>query len=99
MGVGEAAATALALVIHELATNSLKYGALSTDAGTLDVACDSPDGEGVVVWTERGGPEVTRPGGGEGYGAKLGSRAVAGQVGGSDQDNRRGAGRIDTIRH
>jgi two-component sensor histidine kinase len=53
MGVGEKSATALALVIHELATNSLKYGALSTDTGTLDVACDTTDDRVAVVWTER----------------------------------------------
>src|SRR4051812_31138900 len=41
MGVGEAAATTLALVIHELATNSLKYGALSSATGTLDVTCSA----------------------------------------------------------
>ena len=39
MGVGEQAATTLALVVHELATNSLKYGALSSPTGTLDIAC------------------------------------------------------------
>src|SRR6202790_1951513 len=39
MGVGEQAATTLALVVHELATNSLKYGALSSPAGTLDISC------------------------------------------------------------
>ena len=36
-GVGETAATGIALVIHELATNSMKYGALSEQTGTLDV--------------------------------------------------------------
>jgi two-component sensor histidine kinase len=53
MGVGETAATTLALVAHELATNSLKYGALSVASGTLDVSCAAPDSEVVVVWTER----------------------------------------------
>ena len=38
MGVCEAAATALALVMHELATNSMKYGALSADTGMLDIS-------------------------------------------------------------
>jgi two-component sensor histidine kinase len=46
MGVGETAATSLALVIHELATNSLKYGALSSAAGTLDVSTKAPGEEG-----------------------------------------------------
>ena len=41
MAVGESSATTFALVIHELATNSLKYGSLSSDVGTLDVSCIS----------------------------------------------------------
>lgn len=71
LGVGEAAATTLALVVHELATNSLKYGALSTPAGTLDVACSAPDADVIVVWTERGGPAVEAPTGPPGYGSRL----------------------------
>ena len=83
LGVGDAAATTLALVLHELATNSLKYGALSTPGGTLDVACGAPDEDVVVVWTERGGPPAAAPIGPEGYGSKLVTRAMSRQLGGS----------------
>jgi two-component sensor histidine kinase len=83
MGVGEQAATTLALVVHELATNSLKYGALSSPAGTLDISCAPHDTEVVVVWTERGGPPVAAPAGEGGYGSKLLNRGMTIQLGGS----------------
>jgi two-component sensor histidine kinase len=98
MGLGERAATALALVIHELATNSLKYGALSTDMGTLDVACDARGDEVVVVWTERGGPKVATPTGPNGYGSKLASRTMSGHLGGSIDYDWDEAGVIVTLR-
>jgi two-component sensor histidine kinase len=83
MAVSEASATTLALVIHELATNSLKYGALSSDTGTLDVSCAPHPTEVVIVWTERGGPPVKAPSDQGGFGSKLINRAVAAQLGGS----------------
>jgi two-component sensor histidine kinase len=83
MGVGEASATTLALVIHELATNSLKYGALSSETGTLDVSCAVPDSEVVIIWTERGGPLVTAPADAGGFGSKLVTRSMTHQLGGS----------------
>jgi two-component sensor histidine kinase len=82
-GVGEQAATTLALVVHELATNSLKYGALSSPTGTLDISCAPHDTEVVVVWTERGGPTVAAPAGEVGYGSKLLNRGMTIQLGGS----------------
>lgn len=82
MGVGQSSATALALVIHELATNSVKYGALSAHAGTLDITTEA-DGEDVVLrWLERGGPRVDSPDGLGGFGSKLVQRSVAGQLAG-----------------
>jgi two-component sensor histidine kinase len=60
--VGEASATTLALIVHELATNAIKYGALSKAAGRVDVSCTAHDGEVVIVWTETGGPPVRGPG-------------------------------------
>jgi two-component sensor histidine kinase len=82
-GVGEQAATTLALVIHELATNSLKYGALSSLTGTLDISCAPDETEVVIFWTERGGPPVVSPTGETGYGSKLLNRAMTLQLGGS----------------
>ncbi len=83
MGVGEASATTLAMVVHELATNSLKYGALSSPTGTLDVSCALPDPEIVITWTERGGPPVSAPEGAGGFGSRMVTRSMSAQLGGS----------------
>jgi two-component sensor histidine kinase len=98
MGVGEVAATTLALVVHELATNSLKYGALSAAEGVLDVSCD-PSGEGLVlVWTEQGGPRVVAPSGEAGFGSKLVERAMRHQLGGSMERSWAPDGIVVTLR-
>ena len=82
MGIGEAGATGLALIVHELATNSLKYGALSSEAGTLDIS-GSQEGDSVsIIWKEHGGPTVTAPPKGDGYGSKLIRQTMAAQFGG-----------------
>jgi two-component sensor histidine kinase len=83
MSVGEASSTTLALVIHELATNSAKYGALSVASGTLDVSCNANDDEVVVMWAERGGPPVIMPVNLQGFGSKLMHRSMAAQLGGN----------------
>jgi len=78
MGVGETAATNLALVLHELATNSVKHGALSTPTGLLDVGCLVEGEDAVIAWTERGGPAVVAPTADKGFGNKLLNRVVEG---------------------
>ena len=84
MGVGESSATTLAMIIHELATNSLKYGALSVETGTLDVSTTGhDDNDVIVVWTERGGPPVDTPTGPGGFGSKLINRAMSAQLHGT----------------
>ena len=98
MAVGEQAATTLALVVHELATNSLKYGALSSASGALDISCAAPDSEVVVVWTERGGPPVTAPADDGGYGSKLLRRGMTIQLGGSIACDWSSEGVIVTLR-
>lgn len=81
--VGESATTILALVIHELATNSLKYGALSVETGTLDVSCTTHDEAVRIVWTESGGPNVEAPTVAPGYGTMLVERSVTGHLRGA----------------
>jgi two-component sensor histidine kinase len=98
MGVGEASATTLALVVHELATNSLKYGALSSANGTLDVSCAPPDSEIAIVWTERGGPPVSAPEGVGGFGSKLVKQSMSAQLGRSIDRQWLREGVVATIR-
>jgi two-component sensor histidine kinase len=86
MSVGEKSSTTLALVVHELATNSAKYGALSVASGTLDVSSNSDNdahNEVVIMWTERGGPPVVAPARLEGFGSKLVNRSMSHQLGGA----------------
>jgi PAS domain S-box-containing protein len=80
---GDKSATPLALFFHELGTNAAKYGALSTKDGHVEIS-SKPDGERwIVVWTERGGPQIPGPPQREGFGAKLAQLSVEGQLGGS----------------
>jgi PAS domain S-box-containing protein len=65
VALGPTEAHALGLVLHELATNAAKYGALSTAAGVLEVgwALVNKDGKAFlqIDWAERGGPPVAKP--------------------------------------
>lgn len=83
MGVGKEAAAALAMIVHELATNSLKYGSLSSDEGVLDVSGCLVGDNVRIIWTEQGGPEVETPTEQPGYGSLLVRRTVEGSLGGS----------------
>ena len=71
------AATALALILHELATNSIKYGALANEGAALRISCASADGEFRIVWHESGGPEVTASPERMGFGSRLISTMMA----------------------
>jgi two-component sensor histidine kinase len=98
MDIGEAAATTLALVVHELATNSLKYGALSVKGGTLNVGCNQNDTEVELIWSEGGGPPVVKPSKPEGFGSQLVRRSVSQQLGGSIVYDWSAEGLIVTLR-
>ena len=81
--VGPRAALSLALMMHELATNAVKYGALSVPGGRVAVTW-SLDADAMVrmLWTERGGPKVAPPAR-RGFGSRLIERGLAGAVGGA----------------
>lgn len=97
MSVGEAGATALAMVLHELATNSVKYGALSAVTGALDVSAVMQDDEVVLVWTEQGGPPVAAPRELTGFGSKLLTRSMTSQLNGSVEHNWTEEGAVITL--
>ncbi|WP_316015122.1 CHASE3 domain-containing protein [Roseobacter sp. HKCCA0434] len=73
--------TSLGLILHELATNAAKYGALSTPSGTLDIAWreDGPDLH--LTWRERGAKIAPDAGEDNGFGSVM-MRASARQIGG-----------------
>ncbi len=78
------AAPALAMAFHELATNAAKYGALSTPAGSVNAAWETPStSPGVlrIVWTERNGPPVKKPAR-RGFGLTFIERVIAHQLDG-----------------
>ncbi|HEX7947122.1 MAG TPA: PAS domain S-box protein, partial [Phenylobacterium sp.] len=75
------AALTLALVFHELATNAVKYGALSAERGrvALSWAFDAADDRLALTWAESGGPAVTRPTR-KGFGSRLIERGFRGEL-------------------
>jgi two-component sensor histidine kinase len=80
---GSHAINAIALVFHELATNAAKYGALSEEAGFVDVRWQLAGDDLRLHWTEHGGPPLAGPPGREGFGSALVRSTVTGQLGGS----------------
>jgi two-component sensor histidine kinase len=65
----------IALVVHELATNAAKYGALAGPAGRLEIVWSVTAGEMVIRWRESGGAAICQSGH-QGFGTRLLSRAL-----------------------
>lgn len=79
VALGERTTNGLALVFHELATNAVKYGALSGN-GSVDISWRTHGDELVVKWREAGGPEVAAPPERTGFGTMLSQRTVTSQL-------------------
>lgn len=82
LAVDDRAATPLALVFHDLATNAAKYGALSTEHGRVEITGRKTDQTYLLTWTERGGPPLPPEPGPPGFGTTLSQISVEGQLGG-----------------
>jgi PAS domain S-box-containing protein len=79
---GPTGATSLALVLHELATNAVKYGSLSVSGGKLTIASRIADGTLTLIWIERDGPAIAGPPSHKGFGGSLARMSARGQLGG-----------------
>jgi PAS domain S-box-containing protein len=80
--IGPKTATALALVMHEQATNAVKYGALASAGGRVLITTEKSDGEYRLVWREEGGKLIAGPPARRGFGTDMAARSAAGQLGG-----------------
>jgi len=89
----------LALILHELATNAVKHGALSGPAGRVKISwsriAGSPPGQLRLVWQEEGGPAVHEPTA-KGFGLTV-LQAAAGDVGGVASCDFRPEGLVYTL--
>jgi PAS domain S-box-containing protein len=76
-----ATAQTIALALHELATNAGKYGALSTDAGRVELTWRAEPGKVELLWIESEGPEISSPTR-RGYGSRAIIAGIERQLGG-----------------
>ncbi|MFU1478087.1 PAS domain-containing protein [Roseovarius sp. C7] len=92
------AGTSLALVFHECATNTVKYGALASLEGTLDISWRYEGEELVLCWKERiEGGTITEPSS-QGFGSRLVSTTTTGQLNGAIDYDWQPTGVIITLR-
>jgi PAS domain S-box-containing protein len=93
---GRKAATPLALVFHELATNSAKYGALSMAEGQVAIATEQTGDTVRITWSESGGPPAMAPRE-PGFGSRLMTMAITSQLGGQMVQDWQDQGLVTTI--
>ncbi len=80
--VDDRGATPIALVIHELATNAAKYGALSVSEGQVAIRTEAEGNDVTIAWCESGGPVLGSAPMRSGFGTKLMELSVVNQLGG-----------------
>jgi two-component sensor histidine kinase len=82
--IASSAILPLTLALNELCTNAVKYGALSNDAGRVDLTTQSDDSSLTILWAESGGPQVHPPAR-RSLGSTLIENALPRQLGGTGQ--------------
>ncbi|MFN3549065.1 MAG: sensor histidine kinase [Mesorhizobium sp.] len=83
IAIDDRGATPVSLVIHELLTNALKYGALTSEEGTVDIEMTVENGIVKLRWRESDGPEIAAPPTHRGFGTLLADLSVERQMGGT----------------
>jgi two-component sensor histidine kinase len=86
------------MVVHELATNAVKYGALSVEAGKLDISSTADERDVCLIWAETGGPTLENSPELRGFGSKLLSRSVSQQLDGELNYDWQPTGLVLTLR-
>jgi two-component sensor histidine kinase len=81
--LGPRATNGFALILHELATNAAKYGALKNESGFARVYWRQENDRLNLTWEERGGPIIEAEPTSRGFGSMLAKSTVVGQLGGS----------------
>lgn len=72
--------TNLALVLHEMTTNAVKYGALSSPAGHVDVSWSVENDSLSLIWKEHGGPALAGAPEKDGFGSALMRQMIVNQL-------------------
>ena len=80
--IGGSAVTSFALLLHELASNAAKYGALSSPSGSVSLDCSVRQDELLLTWAEHGGPRLKGQPANKGFGSLLTDATVRSQFGG-----------------
>ena len=93
MRLQPATAQTLALALHELVTNSAKYGALSALSGRLNIGWEARPDALQLIWEEHGGPPVEKPIS-RGFGTRSVIASIESQLGGKAEFDWRSEGLI-----
>jgi two-component sensor histidine kinase len=91
------AAVTLSMAFHELATNAIKYGALSVPTGRIEILWRAQDGAVTIDWRESAGPAVAEPTH-HGFGSRLIEQGLARELDGHAAFDFRPEGLVCSIR-